>query len=83
MNRRSYDWGTEGSAIRELYAYGRSRAAVIGDENVYDFTQGNPSNPTPPEVKAAVMELLEQDSLSPYTQSSCILSRDEHMHGNG
>ena len=64
MNKRSYDWGTEGSAIRELYAYGRSRAAVIGDENVYDFTQGNPSNPTPPEVKAAVLELLEQDTLS-------------------
>ena len=64
MNKRSYDWGTEGSAIRELYAYGRSRAAVIGDENVYDFTQGNPSNPTPPEVKAAVLELLEQDTLT-------------------
>ncbi len=64
MNKRSYDWGTEGSAIRELYAYGRSRAAAIGDENVYDFTQGNPSNPTPPEVKAAVLELLEQDPLS-------------------
>ena len=59
-NQKAYELGANGSIIRELYAYGRERAAVIGDENVFDFTQGNPSNPTPEAVKDTVSQLLEQ-----------------------
>ena len=31
------------SVIRELFEYGNQRAAVVGRENVYDFSLGNPS----------------------------------------
>ncbi|NLO64552.1 MAG: pyridoxal phosphate-dependent aminotransferase, partial [Clostridiales bacterium] len=38
------------SVIREIFEYGRKRAAEIGAENVFDFSLVNPSIPAPPEV---------------------------------
>ena len=35
------------SAIRELFEFGRKRAAEIGAANVYDVSLGNPSVPPP------------------------------------
>ena len=35
------------SVIRELSEYATARAKEIGAENVYDFSLGNPSVPTP------------------------------------
>ena len=31
------------SVIREIFAYGTSRAEEIGKENVFDYSLGNPS----------------------------------------
>ena len=53
--------GDEPSAIRELFAYGLERKAQIGDENVFDFSLGNPSVPTPPQVA----ELIRHASYLP------------------
>lgn len=47
------------SAIREVFEYGRHRALLLGDENVFDFSLGNPSVPPPPEVTAAFIDLLQ------------------------
>ena len=35
------------SVIREIFAYGSERAREIGYENVFDYSLGNPSVPTP------------------------------------
>ena len=43
MNRRMYGLGSKSSVIREIFEYGKRRAAEIGAENVYDFSLGNPS----------------------------------------
>ena len=43
-----YQLGSQRSAIRELFEYGKQRAAVVGAENVYDFSLGNPTVPAPP-----------------------------------
>jgi aspartate aminotransferase len=43
----------------ELADYGRKRAAVIGKENVFDFSIGNPSTPAPQEVNAAILDIVE------------------------
>ena len=51
--------GSKSSVIRELFEYGRKRALEIGDENVYDFTIGNPSIPAPDCVKEAIIDLIE------------------------
>ena len=58
-NQTAYELGSRGSMIRDLSDYADARAAVVGADKVYNFTIGNPSNPTPPEVTEAVRDLLE------------------------
>ena len=48
LNEKMIGLGTERSVIRELFEYGRSRAAAVGEENIFDFSLGNPSVPAPP-----------------------------------
>ena len=50
--------GTSRSVIRELFEYGKQRAAIVGSENVFDFSIGNPSVPAPESVGKAAVELL-------------------------
>lgn len=47
VSERMKGLGTARSVIRELFEYGKVRAAEIGAENVYDFSIGNPSVPSP------------------------------------
>lgn len=54
--------GSNRSAIRELFEYGKKRAAEVGRENVYDFSLGNPTVPAPDCVKEAIVELLNEGS---------------------
>ena len=72
VNERVYKLGSEPSAIRELFAYGMARKAEIGDENVFDFSIGNPSVPAPDAVKQAVLDLMEEPptELHGYTPAS-------------
>ncbi len=63
VSERMHRLGTSRSVIRELFEYGKQRAAVVGKENVFDFSIGNPSVPAPPEVNEVAMRLLrEEDS---------------------
>ena len=57
-NASAYALGANRSCIRELFEYGRARAAVVGPENVFDFSLGNPSIPSPPQVNEAVRQIL-------------------------
>lgn len=64
--------GTTRSCIRELFEYGLRQAALVGRENVFDFSIGNPSIPAPPEVNEAFVSVIQHaDSLSVhgYTQA--------------
>ncbi len=58
LNQMAYELGTNRSCIRELFEYGRSRAAIVGEENVFDYSLGNPSIPSPPQVDEAVRQIL-------------------------
>ena len=58
FNQKAYILGTNRSCIRELFEFGRQRAALIGDENVFDYSLGNPSIPAPPQVNEAVIDIL-------------------------
>lgn len=60
INQRMYELGSEPSAIRELFAYGQARKAEIGEDNVFDFSIGNPSVPAPEAVKRAILDVIEQ-----------------------
>ena len=57
-NASAYALGANRSCIRDLFEYGRAREAVVGPENVFDFSLGNPSIPAPPQVNEAVREIL-------------------------
>ena len=64
INDRMFGLGAEPSAIRELFAYGLARKAEIGEENVFDFSIGNPSVPAPEAVKDAMLALLAGDPVA-------------------
>ena len=49
------------SVIREIFAYGSERAREIGYENVFDYSLGNPSVPTPKEFSDKIVELLTEE----------------------
>ncbi len=57
-NETAYRLGANRSCIRELFEYGRRRAAIVGPENVYDYSLGNPSIPAPPQVEQAIRDIL-------------------------
>jgi len=58
INQTAYELGCNSCYIRELAAYGQARAAIIGKENVFDYSIGNPSIPAPREVEVAIREIL-------------------------
>lgn len=62
LNKSMYALGARRSCIRELYEYGRRRRAEVGDENVFDYSIGNPSIPAPPQVGDAIREILSSRS---------------------
>ena len=65
LNPAAYALGANRSVIRDLFEYGRMRAAVVGDENIFDYSLGNPSIPAPAEVNETIRELLsDTDSLA-------------------
>ena len=60
-----YELGARRSCIRELFEYGLRQAAVVGKENVMDFSIGNPSIPTPAAVTEAFDTLVRsEDTIS-------------------
>lgn len=59
LNEINVKLGKVRSTIRELFEYGKKRKAEIGEDNVYDFSIGNPSVPTPQEVQSALLDLIE------------------------
>ena len=54
--------GSNRSTIRELFEYGKMRAAIVGAENIYDYSLGNPSVPAPKEVNEALVDIILNDA---------------------
>ena len=50
------------SVIRELSEYAQNLGAQIGEENIFDFSLGNPSVPVPQAFNDRVVELLRTES---------------------
>ena len=58
-NNTMYELGSQPSLIRELFAYGLEQAKIVGSENVFDYTLGNPSIPAPAKVQQAIKDILD------------------------
>ena len=73
VNEATLALGTQRSCIRELFEYGRQRAAVVGAENVFDYSLGNPSIPAPAGVDEAIRQILsDTDSVQIHGYTSAI-----------
>ena len=71
INKNMYALGANRSCIRELFEYGRQRAAVVGPENVFDYSLGNPSIPAPAGVNEAIAAVIaEMPSLAVHGYTS-------------
>ena len=72
-NETAYALGVNRSCIRELFEYGRARAALVGPENVFDYSLGNPSIPSPAQVNETIRQiLLDTDSLAVHGYTSAV-----------
>ena len=72
-NEKSYALGSNRSCIRELFEYGCRRAEIVGRENVYDYSLGNPSVPAPAEVDRAIRDILtDTDSVAVHGYTSAV-----------
>ncbi|MDO5152425.1 MAG: pyridoxal phosphate-dependent aminotransferase [Eubacteriales bacterium] len=73
LNENAYALGANRSCIRDLFEYGCQRAAVVGRENVYDYSLGNPSIPSPKEVDQTIRDILsDTDSLLVHGYTSAV-----------
>lgn len=59
LSQHYIDMTSQKSAIRELFDYGSKRAKEIGYENVFDYSLGNPSVPTPQAFTDALIDLVQ------------------------
>ena len=60
VNQGFYQLGSAPSVIRELFAYGLQQAAIVGKENVFDYSLGNPSIPAPAAVNQSICDIVQQ-----------------------
>ncbi|MBQ7779515.1 MAG: pyridoxal phosphate-dependent aminotransferase [Clostridia bacterium] len=60
INSEMYRLGSAPSSIRELFEYGKKLKKEIGDENVFDFSLGNPSTPPPQTVLSEMKKILTE-----------------------
>ncbi len=73
LNEKAYALGANRSCIRDLFEYGRQRAAIVGEENVFDYSLGNPSIPSPRAVDETIREVLnDTDSLMIHGYTSAV-----------
>ena len=73
FNENAYALGANRSCIRDLFEYGRARAQIVGEENICDFSLGNPSMPAPKEVNETIAEVLRtMDSRKVHGYTSAI-----------
>lgn len=59
FSKNMYELGAHSSVIREIFEYAKKRAEVVGKENIFDFSLGNPSVPAPAVVNETIKKLVD------------------------
>lgn len=60
LSEKMLKLGKKRSVIREIFEYGKQRAAEIGAENIFDFSIGNPNVPAPDYFTNVMISLLNE-----------------------
>ena len=72
-NETAYRLGANRSVIRDLFEYGKSRANLVGEDKVFDYSIGNPSIPSPKEVDETIAQILsDTDTLLVHGYTSAV-----------
>ena len=58
INETMKNYGNNRSVIRDLFEFGNQRKAIVGADNVFDFSLGNPNVAAPKEVNETIRDLL-------------------------
>jgi len=58
LNQNILALGKKRSTIREIFEFGNQRAKIVGRENVFDFSIGNPNVPAPDSVQQAICDII-------------------------
>lgn len=61
VSQEMHKLGTKKSTIRTIFEYGRMRASIVGEENIYDFSLGNPNVPTPKFITDELINILKNE----------------------
>ena len=61
VSQEMYKLGSKKSTIRTIFEYGRMRAKIVGEENIYDFSLGNPNVPTPKFITDELINILKNE----------------------
>ncbi|GKX65095.1 pyridoxal phosphate-dependent aminotransferase [Inconstantimicrobium mannanitabidum] len=62
ISERMKDLVAGSSAIRAMFEEGKRLSAIYGEENVFDFSLGNPNVEPPKRVKESIIEILSEES---------------------
>ena len=59
ISEKMYALGSKQSCIREIFEFGLKRKQQVGEENVFDYSLGNPSIPTHKQVDNTITTLIQ------------------------
>lgn len=54
--------GKKRSTIREIFEYGNMRAKIVGRENIFDFSLGNPNVPAPAALTEEIRNFTDKEA---------------------
>ena len=62
ISKRMEDLVKNSSVIREMFEEGKRLSAIYGEENVFDYSLGNPNVEPPKEIRDAIIDILNEES---------------------
>lgn len=70
INTEMMGLGNKRSVIRDIFEYGNARAKVVGRENIFDFSLGNPNVPAPAKIAEVMERLAKADPVAVHCYTS-------------
>lgn len=70
INQEMMRLGNHRSVIRDIFEYGNQRAKIVGRENIFDFSLGNPNVPAPAQVAQTLEALAKTDPVAVHGYTS-------------
>ena len=62
ISNKMIEYVSNSSIIRAMFEEGKKLSSIYGEENVFDFSLGNPNVEPPENVKKAIIEILSEES---------------------